>query len=305
VNALIESSRASNTVARVHPISYLQAIILGLVQGVAELFPISSLGHSVVLPRLLGWNIHQNDDYFLTFLVATHLATALVLLGFFWRDWVGIVRGLGRSLRDREIAPGDVDAKLGWLLVVGTIPAGILGLALEKPLRSVFASPTSAAIFLMLNGVMLYGAERLRRRAPERETLEGGESRIAERIGWWQAAGIGSAQAIALLPGFSRSGATMGGGLLAGLSNEDAARFAFLLATPIIGAAAVLKLPELFGSQGDGVRGPALAGALAAAVAAFFSVRFLLRFFETNRLTPFAAYCFVAGLLLTITFAVT
>ena len=259
----------------------------------------------MVLPRLLGWDIHQNDDYFLTFLVATHLATALVLLGFFWRDWVGIVRGLGRSLRDREIAPDDVDAKLGWLLVVGTIPAGILGLALEKPLRSVFASPTTAAIFLMLNGVMLYGAERLRRRAPERDTLEGGESRIAERVGWRQAAGIGSAQAIALLPGFSRSGATMGGGLLAGLSNEDAARFAFLLATPIIGAAAVLKLPDLFGSQGDGVRGPALAGALAAAVAAFFSVRFLLRFFETNRLTPFAAYCFVAGLLLTIVFAVT
>src|SRR5690349_2197780 len=129
------------------PISYFQALVLGLVQGVAELFPISSLGHSVVLPRLLGWDIHQNDDYFLTFLVATHLATALVLLGFFWRDWVGIVRGLGRSLRDREIAPEDVDAKLGWLLVVGTIPAGILGLTLEKPLRAVFASPTSAAIF--------------------------------------------------------------------------------------------------------------------------------------------------------------
>ncbi len=288
-----------------HPISYLRALILGLLQGVAELFPVSSLGHSVVLPRLLGWNIHQNDDYFLTFLVATHLATAIVLLGFFWRDWVRILRGLGRSLRDREIAPGDADAKLGWLLVVGTIPAGILGLALEHPLRSVFASPTSAAVFLMLNGVMLYGAERLRRRAPERDTLAGGESRIAARVGWPQAAAVGAAQAIALLPGFSRSGATMGGGLLVGLSNEDAARFAFLLATPIIGAAAVLKLPELFGSQGNGVRGPALVGALAAAATAYLSVRFLVRFFETNRLTPFAAYCFVAGLGLTAYFVAT
>src|SRR5205807_4246962 len=116
-------------------ISYPQAILLGLLQGVAELFPVSSLGHSVILPRLLGWNIHQNDPYFITFLVATHLATALVLLGFFWRDWVRIVRGLGRSLRDREIAPDDTDAKLAWLLVVGTIPAGILGLALEHKLR--------------------------------------------------------------------------------------------------------------------------------------------------------------------------
>lgn len=287
-----------------HPISYLQALVLGLVQGASELFPVSSLGHSVVIPRLLGWNIHQNDDYFLTFLVATHLATAIVLLGFFWRDWVRIVRGLGRSLRDREIARGDTDARLGWLLVVATIPAGILGLLLEEPLRSVFASPTSAAIFLALNGVMLYGAERLRRRAPERATLEGGDERIAERVGWGQAAGVGTAQALALLPGFSRSGATMGGGLLVGLSNEDAARFAFLLATPIIGAAAALKLPQLFGPQGDGVRGPAAVGAVAAALTAYLAVRFLVRFFETNRLTPFAVYCFAAGIALSIYFAV-
>jgi undecaprenyl-diphosphatase len=288
----------------VHPISYLQALLLGLVQGASELFPVSSLGHSVVLPRLLGWNIHQNDDYFLTFLVATHLATALVLLGFFRRDWVRVVRGLGRSLRDREIARDDTDARLAWLLVVGTIPAGILGLLLQDPLRRVFASPTSAAVFLALNGVMLYGAERLRRRAPERATLAGGDERIAARVGWGQAAGVGAAQALALLPGFSRSGATMGGGLLVGLSNEDAARFAFLLATPIIGAAAALKLPDLFGPQGDGVRGPAVVGAVAAAVTAYLAVRFLVRFFETNRLTPFAVYCFAAGIALSVYFAI-
>jgi undecaprenyl-diphosphatase len=274
-------------------ISYGQAVILGLLQGVSELFPISSLGHSVILPGLLGWDIHQNDKYFITFLVATHLATALVLLGFFWRDWVRIVEGLGRSLRDRGIDPADADAKLAWLLVVGTIPAGILGLLLEGKLRHVFASPRSAAFFLILNGFMLYGAELLRRRAPQ--TGEDDDARIARQVGWGGAFGIGAAQALALIPGFSRSGATMGGGLLAGLSHKDAARFAFLLATPIIGAAAILKLPELFGSEGNGVRGQALVGALCSAVTAYLAVRFLMRFFETNRLTPFAIYCALAG----------
>jgi undecaprenyl-diphosphatase len=284
-------------------ISYWQAIVLGLLQGFSELFPISSLGHSVILPKLLGWNIHQNDAYFLTFLVATHLATALVLLGFFWRDWVRIVKGLGRSLRDRGIDPNDTDAKLAWLLVMGTIPAGILGLTLEHKLRTVFASAESAAFFLMLNGLLLYGAELLRRRAPE--TDEDDDARIAKQLSWGEAFGIGGAQALALIPGFSRSGATMGGGLLAGLSNKDAARFAFLLATPIIGAAAVLKLPELFGSSGDGVRGQALVGSLCSAATAYLAVRFLMRFFETNTLMPFAIYCFAAGLACTIYFAVT
>jgi undecaprenyl-diphosphatase len=288
------------------PISYAQALVLGLLQGFSELFPISSLGHSVVLPRLLGWDIHQNDDYFLTFLVATHMATALVLLGFFARDWVRIIRGLGRSLRDREIAPDDTDAKLGWLLIVATIPAGLLGLLLEHSLRKVFASSQSAAAFIALNGVLLYGAERLRRNAPvvDRAGPQGDE-RIVQRLGFREALAVGSAQALALIPGFSRSGATMGGGLLMGLSNEDAARFSFLLATPIILAAAVLKLPELLGSQGDHVRGQALVGALGAAVTAYLAVRFLLRFFETNRLTPFAVYCFAVGIALTIGFAVT
>jgi undecaprenyl-diphosphatase len=283
-------------------ISYWQAVVLGLLQGVSELFPVSSLGHSVILPHLLGWKIHQNDSFFLTFLVGTHFATALVLLGFFWRDWVRILRGLGRSLRDRGIHADDFDAKLAWLLVVGTIPAGILGLLLEHPLRHAFASARSASIFLFLNGLMLFGAERLRRRAPQPEHGDPDE-RIAGRMGFKEAAGVGTVQAIALLPGFSRSGASMGGGLLAGLSNEDAARFAFLLATPIIGAAGVLKLPELFGHQGDHVRGQALVGAIFAAITAYFSVRFLLRFFETNRLTPFAIYCCVVGAVLSVAFA--
>jgi undecaprenyl-diphosphatase len=181
---------------------------------------------------------------------------------------------------------------------VGTIPAGLLGLLLEHALRDLFASAQSAAFFLMLNGVMLYGAERLRRRAPVVDSSEdavASDVRIGETVTWRNAFAIGAAQALALIPGFSRSGATMGGGLLVGLSNEDAARFAFLLATPIIGAAAILKLPDLLGSAGNGVRGPALVGALCSAFTAYLSVRFLMRFFETNRLTPFAIYCVLAG----------
>jgi len=283
-------------------ISYPRAIILGLLQGVSELFPISSLGHSVILPRLLGWNIHQNDKYFIAFLVATHLATALVLLGFFRADWVRILKGMGRSLRDRGIDPADTDARLGWLLVVGTIPTGILGLLFQDRLQKVFASAPSAAGFLAANGVLLYAAERLRRRAPQTETDD--DARIARQVSWRQAFGVGGAQALSLIPGFSRSGASMGGGLLVGLSNRDAARFAFLLATPIIGAAAVLKIPELLGSEGNGVRGPALVAALCSGLTAYLAVRFLMRYFETRTLTPFAVYCLVAGLGASLYFAV-
>ena len=283
-------------------IQYYQAVILGLLQGFSELFPISSLGHSVILPKVLGWNIQQNDKFFLNFLVATHLATALVLLGFFWRDWVRIVRGLFRSLRDRQIAPDDSDARLGWLLVVGTIPAGLIGLVLEHSLRDLFKSAESAAIFLILNGFLLYGAERLRRRPPRPGDGEGDSDARIAKLSWRQAIAVGTAQAIALIPGFSRSGATMGGGLLVGLSNEDAARYSFLLATPIIGAAAVLKLPELVGKSGH-VIGTALVGAVCSAVTAYLSVRFLLKYFETNTLTPFAVYCVIAGTLCTIGFA--
>ena len=289
------------------PITYFQAILLGLLQGFSELFPISSLGHSVILPQLLGWNIHQNDEYFITFLIATHLATAIVLFIFFFHDWMRIFAGMWRSLAERQIAPDNHDAKLGWLLVVGTVPAGILGLLFQDSLRTVFASAQSAAFFLMLNGVMLYGAERLRRRAPVVETADplASDERISGETSYRDAVGIGAAQAIALIPGFSRSGASMAGGLLTGLSNEDAARFSFLLATPIIGAAALLKLPDLFGATGDGVRGQALAASLCSAVTAWFSVRFLVRYFETNRLTPFAIYCFVAGLASSIYLLVT
>jgi len=215
---------------------------------------------------------------------------------------VRIVKGLARSLRDRQIAESDSDARLGWLLVVGTIPAGLLGLLLEGSLRDLFKSAQSAAAFLILNGFLLYGAERLRRRPSRPDDWKGDSDARIAKLSFTQAIAVGTTQALALVPGLSRSGATMGGGLLVGLSNEDAARYAFLLATPIIGAAAVLKLPELLGKSGH-VLGTALVGAACAAVTAYLSVRFLLRYFETNTLTPFAIYCFAAGVLCTIGFA--
>lgn len=280
-------------------ITYIQAIIIGVMQGITELFPISSLGHSVILPKLLGWNLNQGEPFFLTFLVATHLATAIVLLLFFWKEWLGIIKGLFRSLARRYIAPDDYYAKLGWLLVVGTIPAGILGLLLKDKLQMLFASPLVAAIFLIFNGAVLYGAEILRKRAPK-DLAEGQVNQRLSKLTWAQSFKVGSSQILSLIPGFSRSGSTMGGSLLVGLSNEDAARFSFLLATPIIGAAAALELPQFLLPQNQTLIGPSVAGALAAAIAAYVSVKFLLKFFHTNRLTPFAVYCVIGGVVYSI-----
>jgi undecaprenyl-diphosphatase len=239
----------------------------------------------------------------LTFLIATHLATAIVLLLFFFKDWVRIVKGLWRSLAMREIRADDVDARLGWLLVAGTIPVGIIGLLLQEPLRKLFASPQLAAAFLIVNGIALLAFERLRKRAPAPGDYKGDADQRIAKLSWRQAIAVGTSQAAALIPGISRSGFTMGGGLLVGLSNEDAARYGFLLATPVIFAAAVLKLPELFGSAGNGVRGPALVAGLCAAVTTFLAVKFLLKYFQTNRLSPFGFYCVGLGAICTLVFA--
>jgi undecaprenyl-diphosphatase len=272
-------------------LTYLQAIVLGLVQGVTELFPVSSLGHSVILPSLLGWHVDQASQYFLPFIVATHLATALVLLGFYFKDWVNIVKGFFRSIAARRVGEGDTYATLAWLIVIATVPAGILGLLFQKKLEILFSAPVLAAVLLMFNGVLLFGAEHVRRRASESGT---GDERIAklpyDRAGW-----VGISQAGALLPGLSRTGATMGSSLLSGLPHAEAARFSFLLATPIIFAAAILKLPVLIHASGH-VLGTTLVGALVAAVAAYLSVRYLTRYFKTKTLMPFAVYCFIAGL---------
>lgn len=282
-------------------LTYLQAVVIGALQGVTELFPISSLGHSVLVPAWLGgsWsdlvtqgNSHSHTPY-LAFVVGLHVATALALLVFYRRDWVRIVGALVTSVRTRRI---DTSAqRLGWLLVIATVPTGLLGLALEHPLRTLFATPLVAAVFLALNGVILAIGEVLQRRRAGTRTIV--ELRAVE------AAGIGLAQSLALLAGISRSGVTMVGGLLRGLDHEDAAKFAFLLATPIILAAGVLKLPELAGPAGDGIGGQVLAGSAVAAATAYLSVRFLTRYFQHRTLLPFAVYCVIAGAASVVHFA--
>ena len=274
-------------------LGYLQAIILGLVQGVSELFPISSLGHSVLLPPLAGWQIDQKDGAFLSFLVLTHLATALVLLGFFWRDWLNLLMGFFRSVRRGRLAPGDTQEKLIWLLIVSTVPAGLIGLALQKKIGLLFAAPAIVAIALALNGLVLYLTERMRK-ADEAEG-EPDDRRLAA-LTWRQALLIGLAQCLALIPGFSRTGISMAGGLLTGLNHENALRYSFLMATPIILAAALLKVPGLF-LQGAAGLGPALAGAVAAAISAFLAVKLLTRYFKNRTLMPFACYCTIGGIL--------
>ncbi|MGZ4189522.1 MAG: undecaprenyl-diphosphate phosphatase [Actinomycetota bacterium] len=290
--------------------TYFQAIVIGLLQGVTELFPVSSLGHSVLFPSLFGWHTlaraqSQPESFFLAFLVALHVATALALLTFFWRDWVRLITAFFRSIGKRSITT--TDERLAWLLVVATIPAGITGLLLEHAFRVVFAKPLAAACFLILNGTILALGERLRRRQPVRQTatyspdVEPG--RQLETLEFKEAGVIGIAQIGALLAGISRSGITMVAGLVRGLNHEDAARFSFLLATPIILGAGLYKIPDLMGPLGNGVRGQALVGGVAAAIAAFVSVKFLMKYFETRTLTPFAIYCGVFGLAMVIRFA--
>lgn len=325
-------------------LTYLQAIVIGLLQGVTELFPVSSLGHSVLLPALIGgdWartlDLSSEGSPYLAFLVAVHVATAAALVVFYRHDWVRIVRGLATSVQQRQIATAD--QRLGWLLVVATIPVGLAGLALEHTVRTTLGRPVPAAVFLILNGAVLYTVEKLRSRSsrtggahrahtapayagaepaitsnptlratattsgshplPASDLMEpmepqgAADGRLAG-LGWLSAVAIGAAQILALLPGISRSGATIAAGLVRGLDHDDAARFAFLLATPVIAAAGLFKLPELAGPAGSGILGPVLAGSAAAGVAAYLALRYLTRYFHTHTLTPFAIYCVLAG----------
>jgi undecaprenyl-diphosphatase len=294
-------------------ITYFQAIVIGLLQGVTELFPVSSLGHSVLIPGWFGWDHlvaaqSADESFYLAFLVALHCATAVALLVYFRQDWIRLIRAFGRTLRKRSI--DDADERMIWLLIVATIPAGVVGLALEHTLRTVFAKPLAAAIFLTVNGVLLSAGELIRRRAAVRKLIETGPrsefpepGRRLDTLEFREAGVVGVAQTAALFAGISRSGITMIAGLARGLDHEDAARFSFLLATPIIAAAGVYKVPDLFGHLGNGVRGQALVGALFAGVAAFGAVRFLVRFFQTKTLWPFAVYCLAAGGLSIIRFA--
>jgi undecaprenyl-diphosphatase len=335
-------------------VTYVEAIVIGLVQGVAELFPVSSLGHAVLIPAFIGgsWastlNMTADHSPYLALIVALHVATACALLLFFRHDWVRLAKGLISSVSNRRIqTPYE---KLAWLLIIGTIPVGLAGLVLDKLLRQHLGTPEWAGVFLAFNGVVLYSAERLRSggggggRAAE-EAEAGGGGRRAERtamanggtrrkqstatleppreldrhgrelppeiasdvrlarLGKSTAAQIGSAQILGLFPGLSRSGSTMVAGIFKGLHHEDAARFAFLLATPIILLAGLYKLPELAKPENSSVLGPAVAGSIVAFFASYLSVRFLVRYFETRTLTPFAIYCLVVGLVSIIRFA--
>lgn len=326
-----------------------QALILGALQGISELFPISSLGHLALIPALLGWTVsagtlttncanlkansfvcYEGQDQFLAFAVALHLATALALLFFFWREWLVVVKAIIGSVTRRQFVY-DRESKFAWLLVAATIPTGILGLLLEKPVRNLFTNPLIIAVFLIANGFIMLLGEYLRRRSlSQLETnpalavtpaavaattttgsVGGGgttysspkssnplvtTSKSSEDLSFSQSVGIGLAQSLALLPGISRSGAAMVAGLFAGLTHEEAARFAFMLATPVIGLAALYKVPSLFkGTTSHDILGLAVAGALVAGICAYISVRFLMRYFETKSLAPFGYYSIVAG----------
>lgn len=304
-------------------ITYFQAIVLGLIQGVTELFPISSLGQAVIIPTVFGWDQlaaaqSQPESFYLAFIVGLHVATALALLVYFWDDWkviiAGFFRTFGTGAREKTApwrAIRDGDERMAWLLVVATIPAGLTGVAFEHLFRVTFAKPLFAAVFLMVNGVILLVGERFRRRADvkalaaEHGTYEGTEFRRLETLEFKEAVIIGVAQVFALIAGISRSGITMVAGLVRGLSHEDAARFSFLLATPIILAAGLYKIPDLMGPLGNGIRGQVLAGSIAAGIAAYLAVRFLMKYFETKTLTPFAIFCLVEGAVCTVGFALT
>jgi undecaprenyl-diphosphatase len=289
-------------------LTYLQAMVIGLVQGVTELFPISSLGHSVLLPAWIGGSWHHlvseessKESEYLAFIVVLHVATAFALLTFFWREWVQIIGGFFRSIARRRIET--VYERMAWLLVIATIPAGLTGLALEHALRTLFAKPLAAAVFLTINGFILLAGERLRRRSVNAKPDDAPETRAPEQIDGGvtatvrpvDAGVIGVAQIAALFAGISRSGITMVAGLIRGLDHEQAVRFSFLLATPIILAAGLLKIPDFTGANGAGIRGQALAGAGVAFVAALLTTKFLTRYFETRTLTPFGIYCLVFG----------
>jgi undecaprenyl-diphosphatase len=301
-----------------HQLSYFHAIVIGLLQGVTELFPVSSLGHGVILPALFGWNDlvtpqSQSESFYLAFLVGLHVGTAVGLLVFYWRDWVRIIRAFFTTLRTRRATTPD--ERFAWLIIFATIPVGIVGLVFEHRLRVLFAKPLAASIFLTINGLLLLGGELVRRRTLASGGVrtkgahvavgddKAGGFRHLATLSYPRGTAIGATQILALLAGISRSGITMVAGLVEGLDHEDAARYSFMLATPVILLAGLLKLPDLNGSLGDGVRYQTLVASICAGVAAWASARFLVRWFRTRTLWPFGVYCIAAGVACTIYFA--
>jgi undecaprenyl-diphosphatase len=289
-------------------ITTFQAIVLGVLQGVTELFPISSLGHTVIFPNLFGWdNIvrwqSQPESPWLAFIVMLHVGSAVGLLIYFWRTWVAIVVAFFATLRKRRIETST--ERLAWLIIGATIPVGILGLLLEHTVRVALAKPLAASIFLVVNGFILLGAERVRKRSEVRalairEGAKDDGGRRLETLEFRESGVIGLAQSTALIPGISRDGMCMSTGLVRALDNDDAAYFAFLLATPPILAAGLWKFGDLTGPLGNGIRGSAIIAAVAAAITAIVTVHYLTRYFKTRNLTPFGIYCVVFGLAMVI-----
>lgn len=314
-------------------LTWIQTLVLALLQGVTELFPISSLGHTVIIPGLLGWTTLVQSQTFLPIIVAFHLGTSIALVIYFWRDWLQVGKTLVKSVKEGEVKPGE-ETWISWLIIIGSIPAGILGVALETPLKDLFATPLIAASFLVVNGSLLFLGEALRRRAMQNSapayagaanqmvprawestgSMGGagsvavksrtvaplafasstGTSRSLLSLSWKDALLVGLAQSLALLPGISRSGATMVAGLSIGLSHEDSAHFSFLLGTPLIAAAALLEVPQLAGVSGTTII-LVIVGMILSGLAAYFSTKFLMRYFETGKLNPFAYYCWAMG----------
>jgi undecaprenyl-diphosphatase len=302
-------------------LTYIQAIVIGLMQGVTELFPVSSLGHSVLVPALFGgsWkhlvtettSSHSEGSPYLAFIVALHVATAIALLIYFRQDWIRLIKAFFVTLKTRKAVKSD--EKLIWLIIIATIPVGVIGLAFEHPIRVLFAKPLAAAIFLTINGVILLAGERLRKSNRVNKVAHGQTSttrvsvpdtRSITDLSYREAGFVGVAQTLALFAGISRSGISLVAGLVRGLDHEDAARFSFLLATPVILAAGLLKIPSLFTEGGKGILGQALVGSIVAGIAAYISVRFLTKYFEKRTLKPFGIYCLVFGIFCIIKFSV-
>ncbi len=280
-------------------VTLVQALLLAVLQGVSELFPISSLGHTVLLPALLRWNVDESSESFLAFVVVLHLGTALALVLFYRRDWVALTRAFVATIVRGRIGP-DADERTVWLLVAATVPVGILGVLLESSVKKLFASPIPVSLFLFANGFIMLLGEWLRRR----QQRDGAQpTRALPELSARDGVLVGLAQSLALLPGISRSGSAIVAGLLRNLNHADAARYSFLLATPVIVAASLLEIPKLFAPDAHVVLVQSLVGGLLAAVTAYASVAFLTRWFRHNDLTPFAWYCVVAGALSFVLFA--
>jgi undecaprenyl-diphosphatase len=284
-----------------------QIFFLGLLQGVTELFPISSLGHTVIVPGLLGWGDIVHNESFLPLITALHLGTAIALFIYFWRDWRQVLRSVGKSIKEGEVKKGS-EEWVSFLIIIGCIPAGVLGVFLQNPLKVLFASPLLASTFLIVNGSILFLGERLRLRGEAKALLADQDPkqraaifRPLSSLTWKEAIIVGFGQALALIPGISRSGASMVAGLGVRLNHEDAARYSFLLGTPLIAGAALVEIPQLH-VQSSSVLLLVFIGTVVAGVAAFLSTKFLMKYFETGSLYPFAYYCWGAGLIALIVF---